>query len=131
MVSGGVSRYARQNSQCSNARDANIRSTGRALSNRASGQISTENVESRGPHRHWSFALRDRPNCLTYQPFLPKLRLTKYMSGNRTRVFFIFLLAILFLAGQFHLCADTSANGFASHTCPFCATAGSAVFTPV
>jgi hypothetical protein len=53
------------------------------------------------------------------------------MSGNRTRVFFIFLLAILFLAGQFHLCADTSANGFASHTCPFCATAGSAVFTPV
>jgi hypothetical protein len=52
------------------------------------------------------------------------------MSGKRTRLFFVFLLAILFLAGQFHLCADTNAGGYASHICPFCATAGSAVFTP-
>ncbi|HEX4378752.1 MAG TPA: hypothetical protein VH022_01870 [Candidatus Acidoferrum sp.] len=52
------------------------------------------------------------------------------MSGKRTRLFFVFLLAILFLAGQFHLCADTNAGGYASHVCPFCATAGSAVFTP-
>ena len=52
------------------------------------------------------------------------------MSRNRLRLLFIFALAILFLAGQFHLCADTNAGGYASHICPFCATAGSAVFTP-
>jgi hypothetical protein len=51
------------------------------------------------------------------------------MSGKRVRLFLVFLLAILFLAGQFHLCADTNAGGFASHICPFCAAAGSAVFT--
>lgn len=52
------------------------------------------------------------------------------MNGKRVRLFLVFLLAILFLAGQFHLCADTNAAGFASHICPFCATAGSAIFTP-
>ena len=52
------------------------------------------------------------------------------MSGKRVRLFLVFLLAILFLAGQFHLCADSNAAGVASHICPFCATAGSAIFTP-
>jgi hypothetical protein len=52
------------------------------------------------------------------------------MSGKHARLFFVCLLAILFLAGQFHLCADTNAGGYASHTCPFCATVGSAIFTP-
>jgi hypothetical protein len=52
------------------------------------------------------------------------------MSGKHVRLFFICLLAILFLAGQFHLCADTNAGGYASHVCPFCATVGSAIFTP-
>jgi hypothetical protein len=51
------------------------------------------------------------------------------MSGNRFRLFFIMAIAILFIAGQFHLCADTSSGGFTSHVCPYCATAGSAVFT--
>jgi hypothetical protein len=51
------------------------------------------------------------------------------MTGKHARLFFVCLLAILFLAGQFHLCADTNANGDASHLCPFCATAGSAIFT--
>jgi hypothetical protein len=69
-------------------------------------------------------------NRLTRQPFLPKLPLTKYMSGKHFRLLFVFALAILFLAGQFHLCADTNAGGYASHVCPFCATAGSAIFTP-
>lgn len=37
------------------------------------------------------------------------------------------LLGLVFLAAQFHFCADvTSANG-ASHFCPFCATAGAAM----
>jgi hypothetical protein len=52
------------------------------------------------------------------------------MSGKHVRLFFVCLLALLFLAGQFHLCADTNAGGYASHTCPFCATVGSAIFTP-
>jgi hypothetical protein len=52
------------------------------------------------------------------------------MSRNRTRLIFVFVLAIVFLAGQFHFCADTNSGGYASHICPFCATAGSAVFTP-
>ena len=52
------------------------------------------------------------------------------MSGKRIRIIFMFLLAILFLAGQFHLCVDTTSGGYASHICPFCATTGSAIFTP-
>ncbi len=52
------------------------------------------------------------------------------MSGKRIRIFFVFVLALLFLAGQFHLCADTNSGSYASHICPFCATAGSAIFTP-
>jgi hypothetical protein len=61
---------------------------------------------------------------------LPKLCLIKHMSGKHVRLFFIFVLALLFLAGQFHLCADTNAGGYASHICPFCATAGSAIYAP-
>jgi hypothetical protein len=52
------------------------------------------------------------------------------MSGKHARLLFVCLLAILFLAGQFHLCADTNTSGYASHVCPFCATVGSAIFTP-
>jgi hypothetical protein len=52
------------------------------------------------------------------------------MSGKHARLLFVCLLAILFLAGQFHLCADTNAGGYTSHICPFCATVGSAIFTP-
>jgi hypothetical protein len=52
------------------------------------------------------------------------------MSGKHLRLLFVFVLTILFLAGQFHLCADTNSGGFASHVCPFCSTAGSAIFTP-
>jgi hypothetical protein len=52
------------------------------------------------------------------------------MSGNRTRLILVFVLAIIFLAGQFHFCADTNSGGYASHVCPFCATAGSAIFAP-
>ncbi len=37
------------------------------------------------------------------------------------------LLGLVFLAAQFHFCADlTSASG-ASHFCPYCATAGVAI----
>jgi hypothetical protein len=52
------------------------------------------------------------------------------MNGDRFRLFFILVLALLFVAGQFHLCADTNRGDYASHFCPFCATTGSAIFTP-
>jgi len=35
-------------------------------------------------------------------------------------------LALVFLAAQFHFCADFT-PGSASHFCPFCATAGAAI----
>jgi hypothetical protein len=39
------------------------------------------------------------------------------------------LLAVLFLAAQFHQCADLSANSSASHVCPVCSVAGTVVTT--
>jgi hypothetical protein len=42
------------------------------------------------------------------------------------RLALMLLLGVVFLAGQFHFCADPSAT----HICPFCATAGSAILTP-
>ena len=65
-------------------------------------------------------------NCLTAQRLLPKLRLTKYMSSNRLRLVLVLIIAVAFLAGQFHFCADLSA----AHICPFCGTASSAILTP-
>jgi hypothetical protein len=65
--------------------------------------------------------------CLTPQPFPPKLRLTKYMSCNIWRLHFLaLLLGIVFLAAQFHLCADLTSDPATSHFCPLCSTAGSA-----
>ena len=63
--------------------------------------------------------------CLTSQPFRPKLRLTKYMPvwTDRARVL-VLLLGIVFLAAQFHFCADLTVTS-ASHFCPTCSTAGS------
>ncbi|HWZ99564.1 MAG TPA: hypothetical protein VN025_17535 [Candidatus Dormibacteraeota bacterium] len=40
---------------------------------------------------------------------------------------FSLLLAILFLAAQFHQCADLSANSSSSHVCPVCSVAGTIV----
>jgi hypothetical protein len=48
------------------------------------------------------------------------------MSRKRIRLALVLLLGVVFLAGQFHFCADLSAT----HACPFCATAGSAILTP-
>jgi hypothetical protein len=52
------------------------------------------------------------------------------MSGKQIRLAFVVVLAILFLAGQFHFCADTTSGALASHICPLCATAGSAILSP-
>jgi hypothetical protein len=49
------------------------------------------------------------------------------MSGNRFRLFLLVVVAILFVAGQFHLCVDTNSDAYGAHICPFCATAGSAI----
>jgi len=41
------------------------------------------------------------------------------------------LLALVFLAAQFHFCADTGTGSANGHFCPFCSTAGAAVATYV
>jgi hypothetical protein len=39
------------------------------------------------------------------------------------------LLGVIFLGAQFHFCTDVTATPSASHICPICSTAGSAVAT--
>jgi hypothetical protein len=51
------------------------------------------------------------------------------MSPKNMRLVLVVLLGIVFLAGQFHFCADVSSEPFASHFCPICATAGTAIVT--
>ncbi|MBZ5703067.1 MAG: hypothetical protein LAN84_14635 [Acidobacteriia bacterium] len=43
------------------------------------------------------------------------------------RWFAALLLAVVFLATQFHFCADLASRPAASHLCPFCSVTGSAV----
>ncbi len=68
--------------------------------------------------------------CLTPQPFQPKLRLIIRMfpTPYRVRVFAL-LLGIIFLAAQFHFCADLNSGPSGSHPCQICSTAGAAVTT--
>jgi hypothetical protein len=50
------------------------------------------------------------------------------MSGRTHKLTYIaLLLAILFVAAQFHQCADLSANSTGSHVCPVCSVAGTVV----
>jgi len=51
-----------------------------------------------------------------------------FANPNRTRVCAL-LLGIIFLAAQFHFCADLNSGPSGSHPCQFCSTAGSAVTT--
>jgi len=51
-------------------------------------------------------------------------------AANKVR-FFALLLALIFLAIQFHFCADLSAGNSSGHFCPFCFTAGAALATHV
>src|SRR5256712_5814954 len=67
---------------------------------------------------------------LTSQPFFPNLRLSKHMRCKTQRVrVFALLLGIIFLCAQFHFCTDLTAAPSASHICPVCSTAASAVAT--
>lgn len=67
---------------------------------------------------------------LTSQPFQPKLRHSKHMHRRAQRIRVLaLLLGILFLGAQFHFCKDLTAAPSASHICPVCSTAGSAVAT--
>ena len=47
---------------------------------------------------------------------------------DRVRVL-VLLLGIVFLAAQFHFCADLTVTPSASHFCPTCSTVGSVVAT--
>jgi hypothetical protein len=68
------------------------------------------------------------PPRLTLQPIRPKLRLTKHMHNKRHRVRLVaLLLGVIFLGAQFHFCTDLSASASATHFCPVCSVAGSAV----
>lgn len=52
------------------------------------------------------------------------------MSGRAHKLTFIaLLLAILFLAAQFHQCADLTTNATTSHVCPVCSAAATVVTT--
>lgn len=52
------------------------------------------------------------------------------MSVNPNRLrFCALLLGIIFLAAQFHFCADLNAGPGGSHPCQLCSTAGSAITT--
>jgi hypothetical protein len=52
-------------------------------------------------------------------------------STGKIRVCLL-LLGLVFLAAQFHFCADlTAANNGGPHFCPFCATAGVAIATSI
>jgi len=52
------------------------------------------------------------------------------MSGRTHKLAFVaLLLAILFLAAQFHQCADLTSNTSASHVCPVCSAASTVVAT--
>ena len=66
--------------------------------------------------------------CLTPQPIRPKLRLNTQMFLNPKwlRVAAV-LLGIIFLAAQFHFCADLNAGPGGSHPCQLCSAAGSAI----
>ena len=67
---------------------------------------------------------------LTPQPFPSKLRLSSQMHARTQRIRILaMLLGIIFLGAQFHFCTDFTATPSASHICPICSTAGSAVAT--
>ena len=83
--------------------------------------------------RNWLHARCDTGPAagLTSQPFLPNLRLTKHMhSKSRPAAIVALLLGFIFLAAQFHFCSDVTTEPTASHLCPICSTAGSALTTP-
>jgi hypothetical protein len=53
------------------------------------------------------------------------------MFGNPSRIrFCALLLGIIFLAAQFHFCADLTSGPGSSHPCQLCSTAGSAIAPP-
>ena len=47
-------------------------------------------------------------------------------SAGKLR-FYALLLGLIFLAAQFHFCADLTSTAAASHFCPYCATTGAAI----
>jgi hypothetical protein len=52
------------------------------------------------------------------------------MQGRRKSIRILALfLGVIFLGAQFHFCTDLTATPSASHICPVCSTAGSAIAT--
>jgi len=67
---------------------------------------------------------------LTLHLYLPNLNKVlmepMYLPQPKLR-FCIMLLVAIFLAGQFHLCADLTSTQSSSHFCPICSTTVSVV----
>jgi hypothetical protein len=56
----------------------------------------------------------------------------KYMPSQMFRIPVLALcLVILFIAAQFHFCADANSQATSSHLCPLCASAGLATIPPL
>lgn len=47
-------------------------------------------------------------------------------NAGKFRIYAL-LLGLIFLAAQFHFCADLTSTTGASHFCPYCATTGAAI----
>src|SRR5215831_20880087 len=62
--------------------------------------------------------------------FRPTIVIGMFSVRYKVKVFAL-LLGLIFLAAQFHFCADLSAGNSSGHFCPFCSTAGAAVATHV
>lgn len=53
------------------------------------------------------------------------------MPGKPSRIrCFALVLAVIFLAAQFHFCADLTSDPSSSHVCPLCTATGSAIVMP-
>ena len=74
-------------------------------------------------------AQRHLPMDMEYD-FRPIIVIGMFSVSYKVKVFAL-LLGLIFLAAQFHFCADLSALNSSGHFCPFCSTAGAAVATHV
>ena len=70
-------------------------------------------------------AQRHLPMDMEYD-FRPTIVIGMFSVSYKVKVFAL-LLGLIFLAAQFHFCADLSALNSNGHFCPFCSTAGAAV----
>ena len=62
--------------------------------------------------------------------FRPTIPVDMTLTTNKAKILAL-MLGLVFLAAQFHFCADLNAGGTGTHFCPFCSTTGSVIATPI